>query len=401
MIKGLGIAAFTVMLVLMLTGCKEPEEPPPPADSVINIAAIQGVTAPTNGGIPITAITANAQYGGTVTWSPNNSTFAASIVYMAIITLIPKSGYTLQGVPANFFMIVGAVLVSNAANSGIVTAVFPATIAGGPNFQELQEIVMVYVPGGSFQMGDVKNEGWNDERPVHTVTLTGFYMSKHEVTQAQYEAIMGTNPSDFNSNPAAGEIQGNRPVECVSWYDAIVFCNKLSIFEGLTPAYRISGSTNPSDWGIVPTSGNSAWNAVEIVGGSNGYRLPTEAQWEYAAKGGNGSPGNYTYSGSDTVGNVAWYYENSSSKTHEVGKKSPNGLGIYDMSGNVYEWCWDWFGEYSGAEQTDPAGAVTGSNRVLRGGYWGSNGQYLRSAHRVYVDPSRRHFYLGFRLVRS
>ena len=252
-------------------------------------------------------------------------------------------------------------------------------------------IEMVYVPGGSFQMGDA---GYDYSSPVHTVTLTGFYIGKYEVTQAQYQAVMG-------SNPASGYGVGNNyPVYYVSWYDAVVFCNKLSIQEGLTPAYRINSSTDPSVWGTVPTSSNSTWNAAEVVSGSTGYRLPTEAQWEYAAKGGNGSPGNYTYSGSNNVGDVAWYVGNSSNKTHEVGTKAANGLGIYDMSGNVWEWCWDWYGSYSSTAQTDPVGASSGSNRVSRGGYWGDSAGYVRSARRYNSNPNYRDGDVGFRLVR-
>jgi formylglycine-generating enzyme required for sulfatase activity len=184
----------------------------------------------------------------------------------------------------------------------------------------------------------------------------------------------------------------------VSWYDALVFCNKLSIAEGLTPAYRINGSTDPAAWGSVPSSSNSTWNAVEVVNGSTGYRLPTEAQWEYAAKGGNGSPGNYTYAGSNTVGDVAWYSGNSGSTTHAVGTKAPNGLGLYDMSGNVYEWCWDWYGSYSNNAQTDPSGASSGSDRVKRGGYWSHSAKDVRSAGRTYGN--RGNNLLGFRLAR-
>jgi formylglycine-generating enzyme required for sulfatase activity len=182
----------------------------------------------------------------------------------------------------------------------------------------------------------------------------------------------------------------------VNWYDALVFCNKLSMAEGLTPAYRISGSTDPAAWGTVPTSSNSTWDAVTIVSGSTGYRLPTEAQWEYAAKG--GDPG-YTYAGSDTVGNVAWYTSNSGNVTHAVGTKAANGLGLYDMSGNVWEWCWDRDGSYSSGEQTDPTGASSGSYRVRRGGCWNNSTDYVCSVYRYASTPNSRSNLIGFRLA--
>jgi len=267
---------------------------------------------------------------------------------------------------------------------------------------------MVQVAGGSFQMGkDLGTAATGDVTPLHTVTLTGFSMGKYLVTQEQYQAVMGSNPSYYHGSsgrePAKGETQEKRPVETVSWYDVIVFCNKLSKLEGLSPVYSISGSTDPSTWGTVPTTSDATWNAVVIISGANGYRLPTEAQWEYAAKGGNPSAADwigFTYSGSDTVGDVAWCSVNSGSKTHEVGKKAVNRLGLYDMSGNVWEWCWDWYNSYSDAVQTDPSGAVSGVSRVGRGGGWGDSAGILRSAYRGSVAPIDRYEVLGFRLVR-
>jgi formylglycine-generating enzyme required for sulfatase activity len=297
----------------------------------------------------------------------------------SVTVAVSKSGYTITG------------------RTKTVTVCYTAPT--GANIE------MVRIPGGSFQMGNPDTSvGYDNERPVHTVTLSAFYMGKYPVTQAQYEAVMGSNPSYFDSSPASGEVQEKRPVEKVSWYDAIVFCNKLSMVEGLTPAYRISGSTNPANWGSVPDWNSSSsildtWNAAEIVSGSTGYRLPTEAQWEYAAKGGNNSPGNYTYSGSNTVGDVAWYGENSNDMTHEVGKKTANGLGLYDMSGNVFEWCWDWYDDYTSEVQTDPIGAASESNRVIRGGCWYYDASYARSVFR-YAYPSGRSDVIGFRLVR-
>jgi formylglycine-generating enzyme required for sulfatase activity len=211
---------------------------------------------------------------------------------------------------------------------------------------------------------------------------------------------MGSLPSEIISEDENLGKGNNYPVYYVNWYDALVFCNMLSIAEGLTPAYRINNSTDPSAWGTVPTSSDATWNAVTVENGSTGYRLPTEAQWEYAAKGGNGLPGNYTYAGSNTVGDVAWYTDNSVNAIHAVGTKTANGLGIYDMSGNVREWCWDWYGDYARGRQTDPTGATSGANRVHRGGSAGSSKWLLRSAFRTSFDPDWPLNGIGFRLVR-
>jgi formylglycine-generating enzyme required for sulfatase activity len=255
---------------------------------------------------------------------------------------------------------------------------------------------MVRVPGGSFQMGDTAGGGRDNERPVHTVTQSDFYMGKYEVTQAQYQAVMGNNPSKFKGGLPAQA--GNLPDECVCWYDAIEFCNKLSAREGLTPYYTIN-KTVGSDPNNENEYDDLKWLVTRNTS-ADGYRLPTEAEWEYAAKGGNGSPGNYKYAGSNNVDEVAWYRDNSNSTTHEVGKKAPNGLGLYDMSGNVWEWCWDWDGRYSSEAQTDPMGASSGSYRVIRGGRWDFSAEDVRSAFRGYFFPNFRYKSGGFRLVR-
>jgi len=171
------------------------------------------------------------------------------------------------------------------------------------------------------------------------------------------------------------------------------------MMEDLSPAYEMpdqwpnptSWTTDPATWEAIPDwDRNKIWDNVRIANGSTGYRLPTEAQWEYAAKGGNGSPGNYIYSGSNDPDAVGWYWGNSGGRTREIGGKIPNELGIYDMSGNVWEWCWGWWGYAS-----DPSGSF----RVLRGGSWGSDAQNLRSAGRRNNDPNGRSSFNGFRLV--
>ena len=212
---------------------------------------------------------------------------------------------------------------------------------------------------------------------------------------------MGTFSLIFNSGegkPVPGDIQGRRPVEQVNWYNALVFCNKLSIAEGFIPAYRLFNSTNPNDWGTVPASNNTAWNTVEIVANSTGYRLPTEAQWEYACRAGTASAYN---TGAVVSNDTGWYSANSSVKTHEVGKKPANAWGLYDMHGNVSEWCWDWYGSYSDSAENDPFGPNTGTQHIIRNASWGNGAGYMRSAFRtVFHDHGMPASTIGIRLVR-
>jgi formylglycine-generating enzyme required for sulfatase activity len=243
---------------------------------------------------------------------------------------------------------------------------------------------MVRVEGGAFQMGTVKGGG-DAERPVHTVTLSTFYMSQYTVTQKEWYEVMGTTIEQQRTYAKRLSLRGdgdNYPMYFVSWYDAIEYCNKRSLMEGLKPTYRVSGNSITCDWE------------------ADGYRLSTEAEWEYAAKGGNGFFG-YEYSGSNNVNTVAWYDKNSKKSTQPVGTKTPNNLGLYDMSGNVWEWCWDWYGKYPKDAQTDPKGETSEfGGRVRRGGSWTDAARFVRSAYRGSYSPSSADSDVGFRVVR-
>jgi len=231
---------------------------------------------------------------------------------------------------------------------------------------------MVRINGGTFTMGSPANEEGRDSDEVqHQVTVGSFTMGKYEVTQREYQEVMGTNPSSFKGD--------NLPVEMVTWFDAVEYCNKRSQREGLTPAYTINGT-------------NVTWNR-----NANGYRLPTEAEWEYACRAGTTTAYN---TGASINDNTGWYSDNSGATTHPVGQKPANAWGLYDMHGNVWEWCWDWYDDYPSGAQTDPVGASSGSYRVLRGGCWFIPAQYARSAWRSGNLPNDRGDNLGFRVLR-
>jgi sulfatase modifying factor 1 len=232
---------------------------------------------------------------------------------------------------------------------------------------------MVKIEGGIFKMGS-NDELYGNTKPIHSVTVGSFYIGKTEVTQELWESVMGNNPSKLKGD--------QRPVEQVSWYDVIEFCNRLSEKENLKKAYSGSGDNIICDYN------------------SNGYRLPTEAEWEFAARGGNKSKG-YKYSGSNSLDKVAWYSINSGRTTHDVGTKSPNELGLYDMSGNVSEWCWDWYGDYQSGSQTNPSGPSAGSYRVLRGGSCYDIAESNPVVYRHYYYSDGRLSFFGFRLVRT
>lgn len=216
---------------------------------------------------------------------------------------------------------------------------------------------MVRVEGGTFMMGataEQVDDSCDNEKPAHKVTLSSFSIGKYEVTQEEWQEVMGNNPSSYKGD--------KRPVECVNWNDCQEFIKKLSAKTGMA------------------------------------FRLPTEAEWEYAARGGSKSRG-YKYSGSNNLDEVAWYCNNSGNQTHDVGTKKCNELGLYDMSGNVWEWCQDWYGYYEPSAETNPTGPSSASIRVSRGGGWYSDALYCRVSNRFSCSPGYWDSLLGLRLA--
>lgn len=262
---------------------------------------------------------------------------------------------------------------------------------------------MLPVPGGTFRMGASKDpadlnydpEAGDDEIP-HLVSLDAFWLAETPVTQVLWTALMGNNPARFTEN---GE---NRPVEQVSWFDAAAFCNRLSIALGRPAVYfdkqgRIWGQQADGRWDW-PNEGSLRRDPT-----ANGFRLPTEAEWECAARGGPLDPQlstrSHRYAGSDLLEQVGWFEENAGDSTRPVGLLLPNELGLFDLSGNVREWCEDWYGDYESAPKPNPRGPDHGDYRVLRGGYWSNFRLYCRAAYRYNYAPVYRFHDVGFRLA--
>ncbi len=479
-----------VMAAMLLSGCPGPADTP--TDTIITLLAIPGVTVPVLGGTPVTSLDAD-QYTGTISWSPEVSgTFAGNTSYTAAITLSPKAGYTLNGVAANGFTVDGAGSVTNSANSGEVTAVFPATETStnadlyaltldtgtlSPAFSAGTTAYTVNVPNATASitvtgttadanavlslnngMAQILGVGVN----VITITVTAqdgtttrnysvtvnrlsfaltminvpagrfqrdltgtnisvitrpYGMSQYEITRAQFLAIMGFDPTLIMYSSGT-----NDPVQRVNWYHAIAFCNKLSLAEGLEPVYGVSGIT---DWAglaysSVPITDNADWNAATAAWSNNGYRLPTEMEWMWAAMGapldGQGGGTNITgytkafagSTGSNAIGDYAVYGYNShqagattTQRSNPAGSKLANELGLYDMSGNAWEWCWDWYDHpYPVDTITDYSGAESGTYRTRRGGSWNIPAPAAAISARSSPFPYGQNNDGGFRVVR-
>ncbi|MCL2175957.1 MAG: SUMF1/EgtB/PvdO family nonheme iron enzyme [Treponema sp.] len=412
---------FIIAMHIFLTGCKE--EPP----EEIPVTAIKldmaGLSLHVGGTKTINAAVEPAEaVNKRITWSSSDQSVAYIDQY-GLITAFKKGTAVITASSPFYDDVVSACIVA-------------VTEPSRPNLDDPNEpfMHMVKIEGGKFQMGSPETEEArrDDEnmRKNSEVTLDSFWIGKYQVTQKQYQTVMGNNPSVFKGRYLPKEVTTGDylPVESVSWYAAIVFCNRLSIREDLTPVYYIQEyqSSNPGDWGTIPISNNNIWESVEIIPDANGYRLPTEAEWEYACRAGtttkywtgdndlsitgNGNVADLTcleiptYAGSNLFGKwIVMNFYDGYSEIAPVGSFAPNPWGLYDILGNVYEWCWDWYTEsYNNAGgNVNPQGPKRGEARVFRGGSWGRYGEYLRSAYRVADYPYRGGDLIGFRVARN
>ena len=267
------------------------------------------------------------------------------------------------------------------------------------------EFFMRYVEGGKFKMGinGVNNEdidSFTSFSPAHNVKLKSYYIGEVEVTQDLWYKVMKGNKNQIFINPSffTGSML---PVTNVSWYEVIVFCNRLSKKFSKEPVYTLYGNSDVDVWGAVPTTNSDTWNNIKMNSFANGFRLPTEAEWEYAAKGGQYTS-DFIYSGGNNLDDVSWNQDNSGKKTHIVGQKNYNELWLYDMSGNVWEWCWDWADKYKYTwifSQNNPTGALVGEKRILRGGGFDSYLEKIKVYYRHADNANNKHIDAGVRIA--
>jgi len=314
-------------------------------------------------------------------------------------------------------------------------SVFPENAASAPYGVSIggqENFVAIEAKDKTFQMGNSSSPGSYSEKPVHEVTLKrNFYMCTHETTQGEYEALMGKNESEFKTPDTVAD-KSVLPVEMCSWYDAIMYCNKRSLKEGLKPCYTVNGKPDPAEWNYIPNKGNTLSGEIKCDFDAPGYRLPTEAEWEFAARAGNRNTDKLIIAGGAEIEpakykthssvpdkaifvefckelcKYTWSFDNLTNATHEVKMLQPNAWGLYDMSGNVAEWCWDKYASYPNAAQTDPntGDSVTSAgNRVVRGGTYYLYSSDCSVTARSYAGADYRYYAggwsYGIRVVRT
>jgi formylglycine-generating enzyme required for sulfatase activity len=378
-----------------------------PTGPVIFPTAIVGYGAQTTQAVTVTNTWNEATGALMVGLSGTDSgSFTLSTTAIGSIALSDTAAFTVgpnTGLAAGTYTATVTVSGSNGISADFAVSFMVTPLPGTQSVHTINNVNVPfrYVPAGSFQRDSTTAN-------VSIITI-GYWMGEMEVTQELFQAVMGANPSNFPSGADGGETQNQRPVESVSWYAAIAFCNKLSILDGKDPVYSVSGVSNWATlaYSDIPISDNTAWNAAVMDTSKNGYRLPTEMEWMWAAMGADKTvqPNTTGYSkafagdnGTNSIDNYTWYNSNSNSKTHEVGKKSANELGLYDMSGNVHEWCWDGHGSYPGGNQMDYTGATSDTDRVNRGGSWSSSAPLCAFNARGAGSPGSGSF-IGFRVV--
>jgi formylglycine-generating enzyme len=407
MTNNVSLALF--ILVVVLSGCKSnnPAATETPDTQVPNHApAVPSSPSPNDASTGVSTtptlswICSDAE-GDSITYDVffgTTSTPTTQVASTQTATYLSRTGLTAD---TKYYWEVNAKDSKGASTTGVVWSFTTGSIVIGKD--------MVQVTGGTFQMGSTNtlDVGAN---PPHTITVGSFSIDRYEVTYETWTTVAAWGATHGYSDLPTGKngfdpVGLSNPVSTVSWYDIVKWCNARSEKDGLTPVYYTSNDFIPAN---IYRIGSIDLSNTMVIWTANGYRLPTEAEWEFAAKGGvkAQTPTSYIYSGSNTIDDVAWYSGNASG-THTAGTKTANELGIYDMSGNVWEWCWDWYALYSGVAQTDPQGPSTTQRflRVQRGGSFyfdGRVGACCRSAFRVTSSvPGSRYSSVGFRCAQK